>query len=87
MAVDLTGGLAPERELVFAAQPDDPELRESVNAWIWDAGDEVGMPRIGVEAVADQWDTHDVQVNTALADGRVFNVFAPGPVHDPPASL
>ena len=83
MTVDLTGGLPDEREFVFAAQPDDPEMRESVNAWIWDAGTEVGMPRIGVEAVADQWDTHDIQVNIGTGDGRVFNMFAPGKVHDP----
>jgi hypothetical protein len=83
MAVDLTGGLHDDREYVFAKQPDDPEMRESVNAWIWDSGVEIGMPRIGVEAVADQWDTHDLQVNLAYADGRVFNVFGPGKVHDP----
>ena len=63
MATDLTGGLGDGREFVFGAQPDDPEMRESVNAWIWDSGTEIGMPRIGVEAVADQWQTHDVQVN------------------------
>jgi hypothetical protein len=83
MGVDLTGGLGDEREFVFPAQPEDPEMRESVNAWIWDSGTEVGMPRIGVEAVADQWDTHDVQVNIATGDGRVLNVFAAGEVHDP----
>src|SRR3954452_20777626 len=83
MAVDLTGGLAEDREYVFAEQPDDPEMRESVNAWIWDSGPEVGMPRIGVEAVADQWETHDVQVNIAAAGGRVLNVFDAGKVHDP----
>ena len=55
MSVDLTGGLSDDREYVFGAQPDDPEMRESVNAWIWDEGVDVGMPRIGVEAVADQW--------------------------------
>jgi hypothetical protein len=82
MGIDLTGGLAEDREFVFPGQPDDPEMRESVNAWIWDVGDEVGMPRIGVEAVADQWDTHDVQVNIATGDGRVLNVFAAGAVHD-----
>ena len=38
MTVDLTGGLPDERKFVFAAQPDDPEMRESVNAWIWAAG-------------------------------------------------
>ena len=44
---------------------------------------EIGLPRIGVEAVADQWETHDIQVNVAFADGRVFNIFGPGPIHDP----
>ena len=58
-------------------------MRESVNAWIWDRGTEIGLPRIGVEAVADQWDTHDIQVNIGTADGRVFNVFGTGEVHDP----
>jgi hypothetical protein len=67
---------------VFPVQPDDPEMRESVNAWIWDNGTEVGMPRIGVEAVGDNWETHEIQVNISFADGRVFNIFAPGKVHD-----
>jgi hypothetical protein len=83
VAPDLTGGLADEREFVFATQPRDPEMRESVNAWIWDSGTEVGMPRIGVEAVADQWDTHDIQVNIATAGGRVFNILGAGKVHAP----
>jgi hypothetical protein len=83
MPIDLTGGLDDEREFVWASQPDDPDLRESVNVWLWDDGVDLGMPRVGVEAQADQWDTHDVQVNLAFADGRVFNVFGPGAVHDP----
>ena len=83
MTIDLTGGLSDELEYVFAEQPDDPEMRESVNAWIWDDGVEFGLPRIGIEAVADQWDTHDVQANIAFADGRVFTLFSPGPIHDP----
>jgi hypothetical protein len=83
VALDLTGGLGDDREFVFAKQPENPEMRESVNAWIWDDGVEVGMPRIGVEAVADQWDTHDLQVNIGYADGRVFRVVGSGKVHDP----
>ncbi len=83
MNVDLTGGLSDDREYVFGAQPDDPEMRESVNAWIWDEGVEVGMPRIGVEAVADQWDTHDIQVNIGYGDGRVVEMVGSGKVHDP----
>jgi hypothetical protein len=83
MAIDLTGGLTDDREYVFPAQPEDPEMRESVNAWIWDGGTDVGMPRIGIEAVGDQWDTHEIQLNIAYPDGRVYNIFAPGKVHDP----
>ena len=82
MAVDLTGGLDPEREYLFATKPDDPEMRESVNVWVWDNGRELGMPRFGVEAVADQWDTHDLQLNLALRDGRVVTIFGGHPAHD-----
>lgn len=81
--IDLTGGLSDELEFVFTEQPDEPEMRESVNSWIWDDGAQVGFPRIGVEAIADQWDTHDVQVNLAFADDRVFNIYGPGPIHEP----
>jgi hypothetical protein len=83
MAIDLTGGLGDDREYVFATQPENPEMRESVNTWVWDNGTEFGLPRIGVEAVADQWETHDIQVNIAFATGRVLNIFGPGAVHDP----
>lgn len=79
--IDLTGGFADERELLFEEQPDDPEMRESVNMWTWDDGGEIGLPRVGVEATADQWDTHDVQINLAFADGRVLNVFAAEEAH------
>lgn len=82
MAIDLTGGLGDDLEFVYPARPDDPDLRESVNAWIWDDGD-VALPRVGVEAAADQWDTHDVHLNMALAGDRVVSRFGPGPVHDP----
>ena len=82
MSVDLTGGLDAEREYLFATKPDDPEMRESVNVWVWDDGDAFGMPRFGVEAVADQWDTHDLQLNLALGDGRVVTIFGPHPAHD-----
>ena len=83
MAIDLSGGFDESLGLVWAAKPDDPEMRESVNTWIWDDGLELAMPRIGVEAVADQWDTHDIQINIAFADGRVFNLLGPGAAHDP----
>ena len=83
VAVDLTGGYGDEHGLVWSTKPDDPEMRESVNAWIWCDDLSVGLPRIGVEAVADQWDTHDIQINVAFPDGRVCNMIGPGAIQDP----
>lgn len=83
MAVDLTGGLDPAREFVYASQPDIPEMRESVNTWVWDNGTEFGMPRLGVEAVQENWGHHSIQANIALADGRAFNFFGDGDTHNP----
>jgi len=83
MATDLTGGLSDELENVFATRPDDPEMRESVNVWLWDRRDQVGIPRTGVEAVAERWGSHDVQVNIAGTGGRVFSRYGSGDAHDP----
>jgi hypothetical protein len=74
MAIDLTGGMDPARENVFARRPDDPEMRDSVSFWVLDDRGEVGLPRIGVEAVASNWDAHDIQVNVAFPDGRVYRL-------------
>ena len=83
MTVDLTGGIAADREFVFAQQPSDPAMRESVNVWAWDEGDDVGFPRIGIEAVADRWEKHEVQTSIAFADGRVLRLWDRGDAHDP----
>jgi hypothetical protein len=79
MAVDVTGGIDPAREQVFATRPDDPEMRDSVRLWVVDDRGAVGLPRIGIEAVAANWDAHDVQVNVAFPDGRVFRLRDNGP--------
>ncbi len=74
MAIDLTGGIDPSREYVFAQRPDNPEMRDSVSFWVVDDHGEVGLPRIGIEAVAANWDAHDIQVNVAFPDGRVYRL-------------
>jgi prepilin-type processing-associated H-X9-DG protein len=74
MPVDLTGGVDPGREYIFAERPENPEMRDSVSFWVFDALGEVGLPRIGIEAVAANWQAHGVQVNVAFADGRVFRL-------------
>jgi hypothetical protein len=74
MAIDLTGGIDPQRELMFAERPDNPEMRDSVSFWVFDDRGELGLPRIGIEAVAANWEEHSVQVNVAFPDGRVFRL-------------
>ena len=80
--IDLTGGYGAALELPFPSQPDDPEARESMNMWVWDSSLQFGLPRMGVEAVGEQWETHDLQFNLSFADGRVFNIIAPGATHE-----
>ena len=49
-------------------------MRDSVSFWVVDDRGELGLPRIGIEAVAANWDAHDIQVNVAFPDGRVFRL-------------
>jgi hypothetical protein len=79
MAADLTGGIDPDREYVFPDRPEDPEMRDSVSFWTVDGRGSVGLPRVGVEAVAANWDRHDIQVNIAYPDGRVYRMRTNGP--------
>ena len=74
MTIDLTGGIEPAREHLFAQRPDDPEMRDSVSFWVFDDRGEVALPRVGIEAVAANWEAHGLQVNVAFPDGRVFRV-------------
>jgi hypothetical protein len=74
MAVDLTGGIDPSREYMLAQRPENPEMRDSVSFWVVDDRGEIGLPRIGIEAVGANWDAHDIQVNVAFPDGRVYRL-------------
>lgn len=79
MTVDLTGGIDPSREYMLAERPENPEMRDSVSFWVVDDRGEIGLPRIGIEAVAANWDAHDIQVNAAFPDGRVYRLRSNGP--------
>lgn len=74
MAIDLTGGMPPEREYFFPQCPDIDGMRDAVNMWVSDDQGIVGIPRFAVEAVAPDWDKHLLSVNVAYPDGRVFIV-------------
>src|SRR6188768_2664662 len=74
MSVDLTGGIDVEREDVFVERPDDPDMRDSVSFWVSDDRGEVGLCRVGIEAVAANWEEHGLQVNVGFPDGRSFRL-------------
>lgn len=79
MTTDLSGGIDPAREYVFAARPENPEMRDSVSFWTVDDRGRFGLPRIGIEAVAANWDNHEIQLNIAFPDGRVYRLRGAGP--------
>ena len=54
-------------------------MRDSVSFWVVDDRGEIGLPRIGIEAVGANWDAHDIQVNVAFPDGRVYRLRTNGP--------
>jgi hypothetical protein len=83
VAIDLTGGLPQRREHFFAERPANPEMRDSASMWIFDDQGEIAIPRVGIEAMAKNWDSHDFQLNVSLADGRVFRAREPGASHPP----
>ena len=77
------GGLPHSRDAFFPAPPPDPEIRESASIWACDGRGELGMPRIGVEAVARSWDARGLQVNAGCADGRLFVALGQGEGRSP----
>ena len=49
-------------------------MRDSVSFWVFDDRGEMGLPRVGIEALASQWEAHAIQVNMAFPDGRVYRI-------------
>lgn len=78
-ATDLSGGIPVEREYVLAEKPDD-KIRDAVNVWIEEENGEFAM-RVGVEAVGSHWDRHEMWLDIAFADGRLFSRRGDGETH------
>lgn len=68
---DLSGGLPVEREYVLDARP-EAGIRDAVNVWIEEENGLFAM-RVGIEAVAEQWDRHEMWLDVAFADGRLYS--------------
>lgn len=72
MTIDLTSGMDPSADHFLAARPDDDEFRESASVWISDSSGQIGLPRIGIEALAGSWDSRDYSVQVGFPDGRTL---------------
>ena len=83
MAIDLSGGLDASRDFFLSQRPDDPQFRESASVWISDDAGLIGLPRIGIEAVAESWDERGLQVNLGFPDGRTAIVRGAGEGRSP----
>lgn len=77
--LDLSGGIPADREYVLAERPQDG-IRDAVNVWIEEESGDFAM-RIGVEAVGAQWDRHELWVDVAFADGRLYSRRGSGEPH------
>ena len=75
----LSGGLAPEKDLVLPGKPHHPEMRESVSIWMFEDGGAFAFPRMGIEAESSSWENRRLQGNFSFADGRVLNGAGVGP--------
>ena len=74
MTIDLTSGMDASSDHFLAERPSDPQFRESASMWISDDEGVIGIPRAGIEAVAESWDLRGLQVNVAFPDGRAVVV-------------
>ena len=81
--VDLTGGMEAARDYFLAESPDDPEFRESASFWVFDDQGGIGLPRVGIEAVAKSWDERGYQLNLGFPDGRTAVALGSGEGRSP----
>lgn len=79
----LDGALPHSRDWFFPAPPDNPDTRESASVWICDDRGELGMPRIGIEAVSRSWSERGFQVNVGFPDGRLVVALGRGEGRSP----
>ena len=77
------GGLEPENDYMLRERPVDPEMRESASIWLYEENGDFGFPRIGIEAIGSQWDSHGFQVNFVNREGRAILGGGAGPTHSP----
>jgi len=83
VTIDLTGGMELSRDYFLTDKPEDPQFRESASFWVSDDAGRIGLPRVGIEAIAESWGKRDLQVNLGFPDGRAAIVRASGEGRSP----
>jgi hypothetical protein len=78
-----SGGLPSDLDLILAAKPTDPEMRESASIWLFEENGAIGLPRNGLEALGSVWENHRFDCNFAVAGGRVLRESSRGPTQSP----
>lgn len=81
MAIDLTGGQPLTRDYVYPERP-GPDVRDAANFWLEEENGQFAM-RIGIEAWAEHWHAHDIWLDVAFADGRVYHARETAPPPSP----
>jgi hypothetical protein len=76
---DLSGGLPSDCEYFLGVRPDTPGMRDSATLWVMDQSGALALPRVTLDAVAETWDTPDIQLNFVHADGRTLRVWSQEP--------
>lgn len=80
---ELSSELPLSKDLVFAQQPENPDMRESVNIWMFSDDGAFAFPRMALEAIAETWDNRMFDANFAFPGGRVLKSFGWGDVPSP----
>lgn len=71
---ELRNGEPLERDLLLVDQPENPEMREGVNVWIFEENGEFAMPRLGLDVTGATWNKRQFQsANFAFPDGRILD--------------
>jgi hypothetical protein len=78
-----TGGLPPELDFMFPAQPHDPEMRESASMWLFEENGAFAFPRNGIEALGAVWENHRFDCNFAFPSGRILRESTRGATYTP----
>ena len=81
MSIGPVDWLKPEWEYSFPEPSPIVGMRDAANFWVWDDEGLIGLPRFGVESVAPDWTTNQMEMSVAFPDGRLLRNWEHGAGH------